>query len=91
MHINENRTAYTDEEIIAAVEEATKRGEAAVVDNYGTDGELWERIAYSMTVAMADGGDVTVLWRPTEDGYKMAEDKDDDSYMCDWDEIALAM
>lgn len=91
MNINENRTAYTDEEIIAAVEEATKRGESAVVDNDGTGEELWERIAYSMTVVMADGGDVIVLWRPTEDGYKMATDKDDDSYMCDWDEIALAM
>lgn len=86
MNININNTDYTDAEIIAAVKSSK---EVATADNHGTDGEIWQRIRYTMTIEMANGDMIAVCWNPTEEGYKLAEERDDDSYMCDWDNIDL--
>lgn len=41
-----------------------------------------------MTIRMDNGDEIVVTWKPTEQGYADAEKYDDESCMCDWDDIA---
>lgn len=90
MTININHTNYTDEEIIAAVEAARDAGRSADYDNSAAaadpNAEEWEQIEYTMTVAIGDDS-LLVVWRPTEDRYNDAVERDDTSDICDWDMI----
>ena len=87
--ININRTEYTDAEILKALEEAENHGKQALMDNYRTEGPMWRRIRYHLTVEMDNGDRVAIYWHPTEEGYKTAEETADESWMCNWDDIDL--
>lgn len=87
--INMNKTDYTDAEIVEAVEEALNLGKQPMMDNYRTEGPMWQRIRYSLDVEMDNGDRISAYWNPTEDGYKTAEEIADESWMCNWDEIDL--
>ena len=88
MTININKTDYTDAEIIAAVEAAWNAGESADSDNSAAaadpNADDWEKIEYTMSVNMPDGESVSCIWRPTEDRYNDAVERDDTSDICDW-------
>ena len=55
MTININKTDYTDAEIVAAVEESLNRGKQPVMDNYRTEGPMWQRIRYRLDVELERG------------------------------------
>lgn len=88
-NINLNKTEYTDAEIIAALDDAENHGKHALMDNYRTEGPMWTRIRYHITVEMDNGDRVAIYWNPTEDGFRIAEETADESSMCNWDEIDL--
>lgn len=89
MTININKTNYTEAEIIAAVKAAMDAGKSAVECNSPAaaypSAEDWDQIYYTMSVDMPDGERVTCIWRPTEDRYNDAVERDDTSDICDWD------
>ena len=91
MTININKTNYTEAEIIAAVDAAMNAGKYADIDNSAAAADPnaaeWEKIHYTMSVVMPDGESVICTWRPTEDRYNDAVERDDTSDICDWDII----